>query len=1279
MLVLEGGLSYGRSHCRKLYAACSSLAESSDIQAHYVYCIQLSAALSEGGLKQLLSILPDSKIHNNSIKSQTEFYVFPRQGTVSPWSSKAQDIVTHCGLNEVLRIERGIRVHPASQVTAAERLNFHDPMTEQIVDALDGLSSWFDEAAPRPLAKIALYSEGVQALIRANDERGLALSASEIDYLHDLYQKLGRDPTAAELMMFAQVNSEHCRHKIFNASWTIDGKAEDLSLFSMIRNTHKLHPQNVLVAYNDNAAVLRGSEAQWFYPDPHSHRYAVYSAQAPIVLKVETHNHPTAIAPFAGAATGAGGEIRDEAATGRGAKAKAGMCGFSVSHLHIPGYRQPWEMPVATPAHMASALEIMIQGPIGAAAFNNEFGRPNICGYFRSFLMKKDNQAHHYWGYHKPIMLAGGIGVIKEQHIQKQNLPPKTALIVLGGPAFAIGLGGGSASSRTDASGHHDLDFASVQRANPEMQRRAQEVINACWSLGDTNPILSIHDVGAGGLSNALPEIIAAVNKGAVIDLRAIHRADQSLSPMEIWCNESQERYVLAIAADDVDAFAALCQRERCPYCVVGHVTEQAELKVHDPLLQCDPIDLSLDSLLEKMPPLVCEDQDLKADTTAFDYQTLELSQAIERVLQYPCVASKSFLITIADRSVGGLVARDQMVGPWQVPVADVAVTNADFVGVQGEAMAVGERAPVACINAAASARLAVGEAITNIAAASICDIKQIALSANWMASPQTAAEGAALYAAVKAIGMELCPELGIAIPVGKDSLSMRCAWQDQTDQTVTSPVSVAITAAAPVDNVNATLTPQLQADINSQLILIDLGEATNALGGSVLAQVYQQLGSQTADVRSSDALKNFFLAIQACQQRQLLQAYHDRSDGGLLACICEMMFAAHCGVSLDLSALAKDTMALLFNEELGAVIQVAPDHSAAVKEILVKHHLQDHSHIIGQVNTHDELRIVNNGDRVYQNSRVILQQLWAKTSYHIQALRDNPDCAKQEFSRIADSDNPGIKLKLNLDEAIINAPFVNTQKPKVAILREQGVNGHVEMAAALYYAGCEVDDVHMSDLMQGKSLAQYSGLVACGGFSYGDVLGAGRGWAQTILNHPGLQQEFQQFFHRPDTFSLGVCNGCQMLSHLKALIPGAAAWPEFVANDSEQFESRLLMVRIEDSASCLLQGLAGSVVPVVVAHGEGRAEFTDKQAATANVVLRYSDAYGVVTESYPDNPNGSLAGVAGLCSDDGRALIMMPHPERVFRQEQHSYWPGGDIAPWAEFFKNARRFCQSL
>lgn len=1242
-------------------------------------------------LNALGHLLRDSQcVSLSDCAEEGVFWVVPRLGTISSWSSKATDIVQICGFSAVARIEHMRRYTFEGRLgdvhdLAALFLQVHDPLTESVITRAENLSDLFLSPPPAVGGEIDILSEGKSALYSANVAMGLALTEREIEAIFDAFQALSRNPTETELMMFAQVNSEHCRHKIFNAPWRIDGQDKPHSLFSMIRNTYRENPQNVLIAYKDNAAVIEGSDSARFYVQPKTKQYAYHQEATPIVLKVETHNHPTAISPFPGAATGSGGEIRDEAATGRGAKPKAGLTGFSVSHLHIPDLPQPWEIPVGKPSHMASALDIMLAGPIGAAAFNNEYGRPNLCGYFRTLeLNMPDDLPGQYRGYHKPIMLAGGIGTIQKTHLEKKSLPVGAKIIVLGGPAMPIGLGGGSASSRASQSGSEALDFASVQRANAEMERRCQEVIDTCWTLGDSNPILSIHDVGAGGLSNAIPELVHACQRGAHIALRDIPNAAAGMSPLEIWCNEAQERFVLAILPESVALFHAIATRERCLWAVVGEVTQSDTLIVEDSQFDHQPVRLPMDVLFHPIPLPPRTDHHAQKKRVPFAWEGIALQDAVQRVLQFPCVADKTFLITIGDRSVTGLVVQDQMVGPWQVPVADVAVTASGFCDTTGEALAMGERAPIALLDAAASARMAVGETITNLAAASIENIERIALSANWMAAPDVPGEGAALYDAVEAIGMDFCPALGISIPVGKDSLSMKTQWEAEgASRTVTSPLSLVITGTAAVDDVRRTLTPQCVPDEQeTEIVLIDLGAGANRLGGSVFAQVYQQMGDVPADVTSPATLKAFFETIQTINRAGLLLAYHDRSDGGLLATLCEMQFASHVGFTVDLTALADAPIPALFSEELGAVIQIRRADREAIFAQFAQAGLKACVHPLGHCNAEDAFIVLHRGEVIYREMRTNLHRLWSKTSFSMQALRDDPTCAQSAYDVLCDANDPGLPTRLTFSpETRVSAPFIATQRPKVMILREQGVNGHIEMAAAFDQAGFDVIDVHMSDILSGcVTLDAFQGMAACGGFSYGDVLGAGRGWAQSILQHPETRQQFADFFARDNTFALGVCNGCQMLSQLKSMIPGAAHWPTFEENQSLQFESRLVSVEIPNSPSILFQGMTGSILPVVVAHGEGRVAFASANEARAVcdeqlVALQYVDHYGKVTTRYPFNPNGSEAGLAGLTTTDGRVTILMPHPERMVRVGVQASSPRtwGTPGPWQRFFDNAR------
>ena len=1288
----------------------SDLPAVAGVTATYIYFVDLKEKLSARESQDLESLLSPggggTRVSSvQELAQQVDCIVVPRLGTVSPWSSKATDIAHNVGLSKVLRVERGIEYvvkFAAGESNLALSASdwwvvsayLHDRMTETLIlgDVAQSLAGLFQHGDPRPIQYIDILAEGVEALRSANGTLGLALSSEEIEYLFESFTTLKRNPTDAELMMFAQANSEHCRHKIFNASWTIDGQEQDLSLFDMIRNTHRNYSGGVLSAYHDNCSVIEGHQTQRFYAESESGSYGFTTEPVHILMKVETHNHPTAIAPHPGAATGSGGEIRDEGATGRGSKPKAGLTGFSVSNLHIPGFPQAWEKPYGYPERISSSLEIMLQGPIGGAAFNNEFGRPNICGYFRSYeALGNSAQGEQVWGYHKPIMIAGGLGNIAEQHVDKLNIPPGSKIVVLGGPSMLIGLGGGAASSMGSGDSHADLDFASVQRGNPEMERRCQEVIDHCWAMGENNPILSIHDVGAGGLSNALPELVGDHNRGAQLELREIPADEVDMSPMELWCNESQERYVLAIAPESVALFEQICSRERCPVAILGEATEEEQFSLHDDHFDEDSVQLPMQVLFGKTPKLHRQYDSQNIPQADLDFDQVELGEAIERVLRLPTVASKNFLITIADRSVTGLVCRDQMVGPWQVPVADVAVTASSFNDVVGEAMAMGERTPLAVVNPAASGRMAVGEAITNIAAARIAKMADIKLSANWMVAAEEPGQNQALYETVRAIGMELCPALDIAIPVGKDSMSMKTSWQEEgVDKSVVAPLSVVISAFAPVQDVRKSVTPQLLLDQGeTELLLIDLGEGANRLAQSALAQVFNQVGNEVADLHRPELLQNYFDLIQHLMQAGQLLAYHDRSDGGLLTSVCEMMFAGRCGVELSLDELVdnkQDALGALFNEELGGVLQVRKSDVSVVLDAAKRFGLEHCIHFIGRVNeatlSPQSLSIILASEALYAGSRAALQQFWAETSYRLQALRDNPDCAEQEFNGIKDDQDGGLFVSIPFDQNDdVCAPYIGLEvAPKVAILREQGVNGHIEMAAAFNRAGFESVDVHMSEILSGAvSLGEFKGLVACGGFSYGDVLGAGEGWAKTILFHPLARQQFEQFFARSDTFSLGVCNGCQMLSNLKSLIPGAKSWPKFLRNQSEQFESRLTSVRISESPSLFFNGMQGASLPIVVAHGEGRAQFEGEDLKICQqqglIAGRYVDSTGASTEVYPQNPSGSPQGITALTSGDGRATILMPHPERVFRSLQHSWSPKQwqEDGPLMRMFRNAR------
>ena len=1297
MQVLFGAEALSPFIASKLLASLRQVVPTSvAVRAQFVYFLKCEPGFEGGSSPVLRSLLEAGPAQKFNAEDTLSRLVIPRAGTISPWSSKATDITHNCGLLQIERIERGMFFHilgarpgEGKETRALEAL-LHDRMTQTVVaDPAAAALLLFAETEPAAARAIPILAAGKAALTEANSLMGLALATDEIDYLYARFKELGRDPNDIELMMFAQANSEHCRHKIFNASWSIDGDRQPHSLFAMVRHSHARSPENVLSAYADNAAVIAGHSASRFLPDPVTQAYDFHSEPVHILVKVETHNHPTAIAPFPGAATGSGGEIRDEGATGRGAKPKAGLTGFSVSNLHLPGAAQPWETKPSQPAHIASALDIMLEGPIGAAAFNNEFGRPNLCGYFRSFeasVINEQGQAQDR-GYHKPIMIAGGLGNIREDHVQKGEIDIGAKLVVLGGPAMLIGLGGGAASSVNSGSGSEDLDFASVQRGNAEMQRRCQEVIDRCWQLGDRNPIAFIHDVGAGGLSNALPELIKDGGRGGRFQLRAIPSIEPGLSPLEIWCNEAQERYVMAVPAADIEVFAKICERERCPFAVVGEATEAEHLLLADPLFGNAPIDLPMDVLFGKPPRMHRQVNSGRVPLGPADFSGVSLEEAAKRVLSLPTVASKNFLITIGDRTITGLVCRDQMVGPWQVPVADAAVTAASLNSHHGEAMAMGERTPLALFDAPASGRMAIAEAITNIACADIDSLGDIKLSANWMVAAGHGCEDASLYATVKAVAMELCPQLGLCIPVGKDSMSMRTVWNEEgKERSVTAPLSLIVSAFAPVVDIRKSLTPQLITERGaSSLYLIDLGRGRNRLGGSALAQVFNLLPGTVPDLDVPEDLKNFFAFVKQAQDQGLLLAYHDRSDGGLFTTVLEMAFAGAAGVQLDLtdSGFADNPLAGLFCEEPGAVVQIADEHCDALRVLAHAHGLSDCLLRLGCVDNSQKFIVKAGARNLYDKDRVELQRLWAGTSYQIQSLRDNSDCAREEFDRILDTGDPGLHAELTFKVAEdVSAAYVNRgAAPRAAVLREQGVNGQVEMAAAFHRARFEVIDVHMTDLLTGRvNLADFQLLVACGGFSYGDVLGAGGGWAKSILFNDSLREQFAAFFARETTLTLGVCNGCQMVSLLKDLIPGAEYWPRFVRNRSEQFEARLSMVQVEESASAFLEGMAGSRFPLAVAHGEGKVRFASdadqaRLEAGSRVALRFTNNYGKVSERYPDNPNGSEAGITGLTTADGRATIMMPHPERVYRSCQNSWHPREwqEDAPSMRMFRNAR------
>lgn len=1261
------------------------------LYAEYQHFVDVHTELSDehrAVLIQLLQYGPDMPANE---PQGALIVVIPRIGTISPWASKATNIAHNCGLQSIHRVERGVAFYLQGDLSGEELKQaaalLHDRMTESVLFDMNDADQLFRTQQPQPLSSVDILAGGREALAQANVNLGLALADDEMDYLVDNFRKLDRNPNDIELYMFAQANSEHCRHKIFNADWTIDGKKQPKSLFKMIKNTFEVTPDYVLSAYKDNAAVMEGHEAGRFYPQPDSMQYGYSHEPVHILMKVETHNHPTAISPYPGAATGSGGEIRDEGATGIGSKPKAGLVGFSVSNLNIPGFKQPWEENYGKPERIVSALDIMLEGPLGGAAFNNEFGRPALTGYFRTYEQTVDSHnGRETRGYHKPIMIAGGLGNIREAHVQKDEVPVGAKLVVLGGPAMNIGLGGSAASSMASGESTEDLDFASVQRENPEMERRCQEVIDRCWQLGADNPIAFIHDVGAGGLSNAMPELVSDGGRGGRFELRDIPNDEPGMTPLEIWCNESQERYVIAIAPDNMARFEAICARERAEYAVIGEATEELTILLNDATFSNQPIDLSLDILLGKPPKMHRDVQRLQTKGEPLHLEAAELNDAADRLLRLPAIAEKTFLITIGDRSVTGLVARDQMVGPWQVPVADVAVTAASYDSYRGEAMAMGERTPLALLNFGASARMAVGESLTNLAAADIGDLKRIKLSANWMAAAGHPGEDAGLYEAVKAVGEELCPELGITIPVGKDSMSMKTQWQDNgEDKAVTAPMSLVITAFGRVNDVRATLTPQLRMDKGpSHLLLIDLGKGQNRLGGSALAQVYQQLGQYTPDLDDTDAFKAFFNTTQQLVTEGRLLAYHDRSDGGLFVTVAEMAFAGNCGATVALDGLDDNNLAALFSEELGAVVQVSDEQYQNVMDAYAEAGLSDCVTRIGEPTQEDSIEFTRDGHKVLAQSRTHWRTVWAETTHHMQRLRDNPVCADEEFRLKQRADNPGLLADLTFDPAEdIAAPYIaKGAAPKVAILREQGVNSHYEMAAAFDRAGFEAVDVHMSDILSGRvSLDEMKALVACGGFSYGDVLGAGEGWAKSILFNDRAREQFEAFFTRDDTLALGVCNGCQMLSTLKQLIPGTDHWPRFVTNRSERFEARFSLVEVAESASVFLGDMAGSRMPIAVSHGEGRAEFASAQQQSqleqgGQVALRYIDTWGDVAEQYPANPNGSPNGITAVTSEDGRVTAMMPHPERVFRTVANSWHPDewGEDSPWMRMFRNARK-----
>ena len=1285
LLVLAGPPALSRFRLEKLREGLGI----AGLYAEFVHLLKLEGRLEAAERERAEALLrygPETDLPER--QGELRLTVVPRHGTISPWSSKATDIFHICDLERVVRVERGVRWFSTAPFDEAAAGSLYDRMTECVVNE-DDLQSVFATLAPRRFARVGVLAGGADALRRANRDLGLALSEDEVGYLADAFAELGRDPSDVELMMFAQANSEHCRHKIFNASWTVDGSAESRSLFAMIRNTFaKINGAGILSAYADNAAVIEGYRNQRFFADPDSREYGYIDEQMPVLMKVETHNHPTAIAPYPGAATGSGGEIRDEGAVGRGSKPKAGLTGFTTSHLNIPGLPEPWESGTHKPEHMASALDIMLEGPIGGAAFNNEYGRPALTGYFRTF--EQADGAGRLRGYHKPVMVAGGLGNVRPGHVQPLPFPPGTRLVVLGGPAMLIGLGGGAASSMASGTSSAELDFASVQRDNAEMQRRCQEVIDACCALGEENPILLVHDVGAGGLSNALPELVKDGSAGGRFELRDVPNADPGMSPMEIWCNEAQERYVLGIAAQGIERFEGLCRRERCPYAILGESTSERKLLLTDRIFGNRPVDLPLSVLFGNAPKVQRGFQRRAPVVKSLDLQDVELDEAIRRVLGFPAVASKQFLITIGDRSITGLIGQEQMVGPWQVPVADVAVTLGGYRTYQGEAMAMGERSPLALIDAAASARMAVGEALTNLVAADLEALDRTVLSANWMAASGDEAEEQALFDAVRAVGMELCPALGIAIPVGKDSLSMRTQWRDEDGESVrevVAPMTLIVSAFAPVADARRTLTPQLRPALGepstgsgtgpARLLLVDLGGGRNRLGGSALAQCFGKPGGECPDVDDAEALARALDATLALNREGRILAYHDRSDGGLLAALAEMAFAGRLGWDVDIED--DDLLAALFNEELGFVLQVAVSEVPGVVERYHRIRVVD----LGAVRSDQRLRIRHRGALAVDSEGADWQRRWAEPSFRMQRLRDNPAVADEEYAVIGDHGDPGLCSALTFEpgEDPARAFSIVNARPRVAVLREQGVNGQLEMAAAFDRAGFTSVDVHMSDLLSGAAnLLDFPVFAACGGFSYGDVLGGGGGWAKSVLFHERVRDAFEAFF-QADRLALGICNGCQMMANLKELIPGAESWPRFVRNRSDQFEARTVLVRINPVASPWLESMDGSVIPVPVAHGEGRAEFRDRAdletlAARRQLCAQYVTTGYEPAQTYPANPNGSARGLAGVTAAQGRVLVMMPHPERVFRACQNA-WPDPswkEDGPWLRLFRNARK-----
>ncbi len=1194
-----------------------------------------------------------------------DFFVTPRKGTISPWSTKATDIFHNCDLKSIERVERGIRFKTSKKLPENCFAALYDKMTEGVYEDIADL---FEAGEPKPGRIFDVLTKGIEAVREANDELGLAISEPEMEYLAKSFAAAGRNPTDTELVMFGQVNSEHCRHKIFGAEFIIDGKRQKKSLFEMIKNTHAKRPKDTLSAYKDNSSVIAGFKTDVFSINPKTNSYAFKKDDLDQLMKVETHNHPTAISPYPGAATGVGGEIRDEAATGAGSCTGAGICGFMVSNLRIPGFPQPWERIFADfPTRLATPLQIMTEGPIGGAAFGNEFGRPQLCGFFRTY---EGEIAGELRGYHKPIMLAGGMGSIRNSQVQKKPVKVGSLIVQIGGPAMRIGLGGGAASSMMTGTNSEALDFNSVQRGNAEMQRRCQGVIDACSSLGKANPILSIHDIGAGGLSNGCPELVEAT--GGKFSLRSIHNEEKSMNPMEIWCCEAQERYVLALKPEAKAFFESLCERERCPVAFIGVATGDGQLILEDEHFGDKPIDMDIKVLLGKPPRMVRNVKRVKQVRKAANFEGVKPIDALTRVLHLPAVADKTFLITITDRTVTGRVARDQMVGKYQLPAADCAVTTMGYKTFNGQAMATGERTPIALLDGPASGRMAITEAITNLAAADVGDIGQIRLSANWMAPCGDPGEDAILYDTVQEVGLNFCPKLGVSIPVGKDSCSMHTTWKDSNgeDKKQVAPLSLVISSFAPVNDVRLTLTPDLKPGA-SKLVYVDLGNGECPLGATALAQVYTQLGNTYADCNAAD-LKRFFNAMQKIVREKKALAYHDRSDGGIVVTLAEMAVTGGRGIKVELPD--GDVLGQLFTEQPGAVLQVADENLKDVLAIFKSARVP--AVVIGEADDTRDFEVSVGSRLAIKTDLTYLRRAWSETTYRMQALRDNPVCAKEEYDNGLDETDPGLNFKLtyNPDDKAFKAKA--SMKPKMCILREQGVNGHIEMAAAFSLAGFDCQDVHMSDLISGKvDLADFKGLVACGGFSYGDVLGAGSGWARSILYNDRLKKMFAKFFARKDTFSLGVCNGCQMLSQLKDIIPGAEAWPKFVRNVSEQFEARYATIEIESSPSIFFKGMEGSRLPIAVAHGEGRV-WTDG-FTPATCAAHYVDGRGNATERYPYNPNGSIGGQTAFTSADGRATIMMPHPERGFRACQLSYNPGvfKENGPWMRMFQNAYRF----